>query len=173
MQPVEREVFSFPPQRPVLPQLRRFAFGSPWISVAWFLAAVVAAPAEDQLLHSFKKTTLTDKFWCEGATFGDFNHDGKTDIVSGPYWYEGPDFAKRHEYYPATHTFVRKQPDGSSENLPGFEGALGVNNAYSDNFFSFAYDFNRDGWDDILIIGFPGQQRRRPEQGRGSASGRA
>jgi len=38
----------------------------------------------------FKKLKLTDTFYCEGANFGDFNHDGKMDVVSGPYWYEGP-----------------------------------------------------------------------------------
>ena len=41
--------------------------------------------------------------------------------------------------------------------VPGFEGALGAKNTYSDNFFALAYDFNKDGWNDILIIGFPGQ----------------
>jgi len=58
--------------------------------------------------------------------------------VSGPYWYEGPDFdpAKRHEFMPV-ESF---KPD----------------NDYSKNFFAFSYDFNHDGWDDILIIGFPG-----------------
>ena len=34
--------------------------------------------------HTLKKTQLSDKFWAEGATFGDFNHDGKMDIVAGP-----------------------------------------------------------------------------------------
>jgi hypothetical protein len=61
----------------------------------------------------------------------------------------------KHEYYPATKKWllgpVSKNP------VPGFEGALGQNNVYSDNFFAYAYDFNRDGWDDILILGFPGE----------------
>src|SRR2546427_11789804 len=98
--------------------------------------------AEDYTLHSFTKVRLTDQFWCEGANFGDFNHDGRADIVSGPYWYEGPDFKKRHEYYPANKTFKRKNPNGADEVVPGFEGALGTNNAYSDNFFAFTFDFN-------------------------------
>jgi hypothetical protein len=118
---------------------------------------IASVSAEDHLLHSFKKIQLSDKFWCEGANFGDFNHDGKMDIVAGPYWYEGPDFTKRHEYYPADTTFKRKKTDGTEEQIPGFEGALGVNNAYSDNFFAFVYDFNHDGWPDILIYGFPGK----------------
>ena len=40
--------------------------------------------------------------------------------------------------------------------VPGFEGALGQENKYSDNFFAWALDFNKDGWNDILIVGFPG-----------------
>jgi len=99
------------------------------------LSLSVAIAGADDLIHTFKKVQLTDKFWAEGAAFGDFNHDGKMDVVSGPYWYEGPDFKKRHEFYPANTTFNRKQSDGTEETIPGFEGGLGVNNAYSDNFF--------------------------------------
>ena len=121
------------------------------------LATSATTLVQSAEVHVFKKTQLSNKFWCEGATFGDFNHDGKKDIVSGPYWYEGPDFKTRHEYYPATQTFKHKKAGGEEEAIEGFEGALGVNNTYSDNFFAFARDFNGDGWDDILIIGFPGE----------------
>jgi hypothetical protein len=129
------------------------------------LSVCLVVPVHADVSPSFRKIQLSDKFWSEGATFGDFNHDGRMDVVSGPYWYEGPDFQKRHEYYPTTGRqspagtapFTKKLPDGKEETIEGFEGALGVNNAYSDNFFAFAYDFNKDGWDDILIIGFPGE----------------
>lgn len=122
------------------------------------MAVALNANAEDHLQHTFKKVQITDKFWGEGAGFGDLNRDGKDDVVSGPYWYEGPDFAKAHEYYPAKAAFQRKKADGSTETIPGFEGALGTENKYSDNFFAFVHDFNKDGWNDILIIGFPGLQ---------------
>ncbi|HEX3800010.1 MAG TPA: VCBS repeat-containing protein [Verrucomicrobiae bacterium] len=118
--------------------------------------AAVTNTAPEFLLHSFKKIQISDKFWSEGANFGDFNRDGQMDIVSGPFWYEGPDFKKRHEYYPATKTFTRTKSDGTTETIPGFEGALGTKNTYSDNFFAFVYDFNGDGWPDILIYNFPG-----------------
>ena len=127
------------------------------ISFAALLVGSFVSTAKDYSLHTFKKTQLTDKFWSEGATFGDLNRDGKPDIISGPYWYEGPDFTKRHEYSPATQTFKRKAADGAEQTIEGFEGALGVENKYSDNFFAFAHDFNQDGWNDILIIGFPGE----------------
>ena len=123
---------------------------------AALLAIAATASAQDYTLHSFKKIQLTDKFWSEGATFGDFNHDGKMDVAAGPYWYEGPDFTKRHEFYPANKTFTHKKADGTTEQIEGFEGGLGVENTYSDNFFMFAYDFNGDGWTDIMIYGFPG-----------------
>src|SRR6185503_3861328 len=95
-------------------------------------ASLAAATAADYTVHSFKRLFLSEHFWSEGATFGDFNKDGKMDVVSGPYWWEGPDFKTRHEFYPA---------------LP-FDPLR-----YSDNFFAFSYDFNGDGWTDIFILG--------------------
>jgi len=133
------------------------------LALALTLSGASLAAAGDYVLHSFKKIQLTDKFWSEGASFGDFNHDRVNDIVSGPYWYEGPGFQKRHEYAPTTRKspagtapFKKKSADGKEEAIEGFEGALGANNAYADNFFAFTDDFNKDGWTDILILGFPG-----------------
>src|SRR5262249_22478188 len=78
------------------------------------LVGTGAVTAKDTI-HKFKKVQLTDQFWAEGATTGDFNHDGKMDIASGPFWYEGPDFKKRHEYAPANVSFKKKKADGSEE----------------------------------------------------------
>ncbi|HWW01040.1 MAG TPA: VCBS repeat-containing protein [Candidatus Acidoferrum sp.] len=122
------------------------------------LTITPAFAGDKGLVHSFKKVQLTDQFWAEGADIGDFNHDGQVDVVSGPFWYEGPDFKKRHEFAPATATFKRKKSDGTEETTPGFEGALGVNNAYSECFLTFAHDFNGDGWDDVIVYGFPGKE---------------
>lgn len=117
----------------------------------------LSAQAKDKL-HTFKKIQMTDQFWAEGAGFADFNRDGKMDVVSGPFWYEGPDFTKRHQYRPPTASFKRKNAQGVEEVVPGFEGALGEKNQYSDCFFVFTYDFNGDGWPDILVYGFPGTE---------------
>jgi hypothetical protein len=121
-------------------------------------SAGILAADKDRVLHSFQKIELTNQFWAEGAHFADFNRDGNQDIVSGPFWYEGPGFKNRHEYSPATQTFERTLKDGTKEQVPGYEGFLGSKNAYSGNFFAFTHDLNRDGWTDILIIGFPGEE---------------
>jgi hypothetical protein len=97
-------------------------------------AGVDAAPSPNL---SFRKLTLSTDFYCEGATFGDFDHDGVKDIVSGPFWYRGPDFSQKTQLYPPV---------------------LADPNAYSDNFFAFSPDLNADGWDDIIVVGFPGYE---------------
>ncbi len=105
---------------------------------ALLLLAATSTRAEDYVLRTFQKTQLTDKFTCEGAHFGDFNHDGKMDVISGPYWYEGPEFKTRHEFYPAVKPDI--DPHG-----------------YSHHFLTYVADVNGDGWDDILVLGWPGQ----------------
>jgi hypothetical protein len=107
-------------------------------------ASVPAAKEYD--LHTFRKVPLSDRFYAEGANFGDLNRDGIMDVVAGPFWYEGPEFSRRHEYYPAK-TFNPEE--------------------YSDNFFAHVYDFDRDGWSDILIVGFPGEEVSWYENPRG------
>ena len=120
-------------------------------------AAVLPTSGADRVLHIWKKLQLENYYWSEGANFGDVNHDGKPDAISGPYWWEGPAFTQRHEFYPATTTFTVKRADGTEERIPGFEGAFGKRNSYSgDNFFTFVHDFNGDGWNDILTYGLPG-----------------
>jgi hypothetical protein len=137
----------------------------PAVFLTVLVSAAFATRAQDYTLHTFKKIQLSDQFWSEGANIGDFNRDGKMDVVSGPSWWEGPDFKKRHEYSP---TESRTSPGGKAPfdlklgpmtkvTVPGFHGGLGKENAYSDNFFAFTCDFNKDGWDDILILGFPGE----------------
>jgi hypothetical protein len=121
-------------------------------------AAVVPFSSAAESPITFKKIQITDKFWSEGADFADFNHDGKMDIASGPFWYEGPDFKTAHEFYPATNTFTKKSADGTEEKIAGFEGGLGVNNTYSQDFLTFTADINGDGWADIVVVGFPGKE---------------
>ena len=115
------------------------------IAMALAATCLAATLARAQgTLPTWKKIKVSDQFFSEGAAIGDFNKDGKMDVVSGPFWYEGPDFAKRHQFCPTTG----KQAGGSFK----------ADGEYSDNFFSFTYDFNGDGWTDIMVIGFPGAE---------------
>ncbi|MCI0460454.1 MAG: VCBS repeat-containing protein [Gemmataceae bacterium] len=82
---------------------------------------------------TFEKRVLTTGYFCDGINAGDINRDGKSDIVAGPYWYEGPDFRRRHEFYRAVPLPPEKSP--------------------SDSMFSYVHDFNQDGWPDILVLG--------------------
>ena len=104
----------------------------------------------------WQKQQLTEHFWAEGACVGDVNKDGKNDVLCGPFWYEGPAFTKKHTIYQMDKSFARKKDDGTEEQVPGFPGLLSGKNDYSNNFVSYTYDFNADGWQDYLVIGFPG-----------------
>lgn len=128
------------------------------ISICLLAVTLSAVAAEKQpLVHTFTKQQLTKEFWAEGATIGDFNKDGNVDVAAGAYWYEGPKFEKRNEFYPATQSFKLKKADGAEETIRGFKGALSGENEYSKNFLMWSYDFNGDGWTDILVNGFPGE----------------
>jgi hypothetical protein len=125
------------------------------VSVSVLFLCVSVVRADEPI--KFKRVQLHDQFWSEGASFGDLNNDGKMDVIAGPWWWEGPDFTKRHEIYAPTATFDLKLGPMTSVKVPGYEGTLGSKNSYSDNFFVWVYDFNHDGWNDILMVGFPGK----------------
>lgn len=130
------------------------------LAVCGAAACVFAIPEGAKpktVVRTFQKVQLSDQFWCEGASYGDFNKDGVNDIVAGPWWWEGPDYKKKHELYPPSVTFDLATGPLTKVKVPGYEGGLGKKNTYSNNFFAFPQDFNADGWMDVLIIGFPGK----------------
>ncbi len=117
-------------------------------------AAVVVSTKPPEPTGKWEAHKISRYFWAEGACVADVNGDGKTDILTGPYWYAGPDFKTQHNIHAATKSF--KAADQSE--IPGFEGELSGKNAYSDNFISYAHDFNGDGKPDYLVIGFPNKE---------------
>lgn len=115
-----------------MPRISRFL-------ILWmFLSAVddTRTVAQDSSTPEWRRLVLTEEFLSEGATFADINSDGHQDIVSGPWWYAGPQFDQRTAYAAAQSFAIT---------------------GYSEHFFSFADDFNGDGRPDILVVGMPGQ----------------
>jgi hypothetical protein len=87
--------------------------------------------------HSdFRKTILTNDFLSEGVAAGDINNDGRIDVIAGYYWFEAPSW-KRHEIAPSRVFNPAKE--------------------YSNSFLNLCLDVNLDGWNDLVLIDFPGE----------------
>ncbi len=80
----------------------------------------------------------------EAASAFDVNNDGTTDIVSGEYWFAGPDYTQKHK-------ICTVQPVGD----------------YYDDFSDFPMDVNGDGYLDIITGGWWGETLRWRENPRG------
>jgi len=107
-----------------------------WIQVGAFVLGLINIPANsaptEEHSGDFTKVQLNKDFTSESIYYGDFNRDGKPDIVSGPYWYEGPDFKNRHEIFKPTIYDLHQY---SSTTQPCYTG-----------------DFNGDGWTDVVYV---------------------
>lgn len=84
----------------------------------------------------WKKTWISDETY-EAAGVFDVNNDGKLDIVSGAFWYEGPDFRKKH-------------PVGDVKKY----------GEYYDDFSTIPLDVNGDGRPDFITGGWWGNNIR-------------
>jgi FG-GAP repeat len=85
---------------------------------------------------TFETRTLATDHVAEGADAGDIDGDGVIDLVAGPRWYKGPDFALGGTLMAAPPTFTRDQ--------------------YSTFFLTFVDDVNGDDMLDVIAIGDAG-----------------
>src|SRR6056297_2599617 len=96
-------------------------------------AALRTIPAAQTGPVAFEKLVLTDEYLSDGVAVADIDRDGHPDIVSGPYWYPGPDFRTRVAFYPPVPLVPERSP--------------------SDSMFTFTHDFTGNGWPDLLVLG--------------------
>jgi hypothetical protein len=78
----------------------------------------------------FRVQRINDMYYSWGCTAGDFNKDGQMDVAAGPLIYFGPDFTRSREIFLAVTT------------------SPGTN--FTETNCQYSYDFNGDGWPDIL-----------------------
>lgn len=112
--------------------------------VAIIGAAARAGVAEPVL--KFERSQISDRAF-EAASVCDINRDGKPDIVSGGYWYAGPEFKQSYKMCDVSYV-----------------------SEYHDDFSDFPMDVNGDGYDDIVTGGWFGQTlawRENPKGGTG------
>jgi hypothetical protein len=86
---------------------------------------------DEEVSSRFRMQHINDFYYGWSATAADINRDGILDIVSGPFYYLGPDYKVSREIY------LSKTSDVSSQLTPAM--------------VNFAWDFTGDGWPDVLI----------------------
>ena len=96
---------------------------------ATLLAVCASAGAADNLLV-FDRVRISDVTY-EAVAAGDVNRDGKLDLITGEYWFEGPSFTTRHRI-----TTIPRVGD------------------YYDDFSDFPMDVDGDGYLDIITGGW-------------------
>lgn len=106
-------------------------------SVAMAIMAVLTVQEmEGQGMLKFERMRIGDVTY-EAASACDVNSDGILDIVSGEYWFEGPDFTKKHKI---------------CDIMPVDD--------YFDDFSDYPMDVNGDGLVDIVTGGWWGETLR-------------
>ena len=85
----------------------------------------------------FQKIRLNPQFYSEGIHFADLDRDGDQDIIAGPYWFPGPDYSRKLAF---------RAPRATPFLISGD----------SDCYSIFPFDFNQDGWPDILSLRLAG-----------------
>ncbi|APZ95054.1 FG-GAP repeat domain-containing protein [Fuerstiella marisgermanici] len=114
------------------------------LSIASLVCVASIVSADDD--PNWVRIKLDERFRSEGAAAADLNNDGSPDVVAGDVWYAAPPVDS------ADHTDASKWKLHEVR-MPGdFVAGKG----YSNSFANAAWDFNKDGWMDVVLIGFPG-----------------
>jgi len=92
---------------------------------------------------NWQRIAVDAEFRAEGVAIGDFNHDGRMDVAAGDVWYAAPDWKR---------TEIRQPLTQQGKPTDKYDGTKG----YSNCFCQWTHDVNRDGWDDLITVGYPG-----------------
>ncbi|MFO0381988.1 MAG: PVC-type heme-binding CxxCH protein [Pirellula sp.] len=101
------------------------------------LLHVTAANSFGQDSSHWTSSKLSPLFWAEGGTAADLDGDGHMDVIAGPKVFFGPDYKVEKDLV-----------DCKPYSIIG----------YSQFFFAFDYDVDKDSLVDVVIVGFPGQE---------------
>jgi hypothetical protein len=117
------------------------------VAVVTAVAAVLSGAslmAQDDA--NWTRIKLDERFRSEGVAALDINRDGTPDVVAGDVYYLAPKSGTPDQLNGKKWTLGEIR-------MPG-EFVAGV--GYSSSFANFAWDMDKDGWQDAIIIGFPG-----------------
>ena len=89
---------------------------------------------------------LDERFRSEGVAAADLNNDGRVDVVAGDVWYEAP-LLKSDAHADGSKWKVHEVRE---------PGEFVAGKGYSNSFVNSAWDMDKDGWMDVVIVGFPG-----------------
>lgn len=104
-----------------------------YLSMWTFILVCTAGYAQSSSLKFIKKQVASESY--ESVGVFDVNNNGVPDIVSGAYWYEGPEFETRH-----------------------YIGSAKRYGEYYDDFSTIPLDVNGDGHIDFITGGWFGKQ---------------
>ncbi|MHC4583409.1 MAG: FG-GAP repeat domain-containing protein [Planctomycetota bacterium] len=131
--------------------IRNYIYRSRHIVITLFAALLLLGGCSASLETSQQPRFVAHRvghFRSEACCVGDFNNDGKMDILAGPYWYEAP-YWKAHQFRDP-----KGKVDAQGKTHTVDEKGIG----YWDDFMNVPLDVDGDGLLDVVTCGWFSKQ---------------